>query len=77
STRQPSAAYAPELLLRLHQVLVVLGDIGAARDCIEQAQAWIRRAAEHMPEAWRESFVGRNRVNAAVAAAWRAMNTAA
>lgn len=66
--RQSSATYRPELLLALHDGLQAAGDPAAAQACLDEARAWVLRAAEGLPGAWRESFLARNRVNAVLMA---------
>ncbi len=62
----PLAAYGPEVLLSLHAALPRGSAI--ARDTWAAAQRWVQQVAqEQVPEAFREGFLQRNRVNLVLA----------
>ncbi len=63
--RQPDSFYLPELWLVAGQVHAALGQPVRAAQCWRDGAAWVQRVAvEHVPQAFRESFLHRNATNA-------------
>lgn len=61
--------YRGTLWLNCGQALQAIGDAGPARAVLREGADWVRRtAANDMPEAFRDSFLHRNPVNAALLA---------
>ncbi len=68
--RQPDSFYLPELWLVAGRVEAALGHAAAARHLWQQGVAWVRRVADsQVPGGFRESFLHRNEINAALLAA--------
>lgn len=67
---QPTDAWWPEVLHVLQQALRGAGDVAAADALVDRAVAWLHAARATLPAPFHASFVGRNRVNAALLQAW-------
>ena len=66
---EPDSFYLPELWLVAGRVLVAIDDLEAARTALAEGQAWLTRVhLEHVPAAFRNSFLHRNPVNRALLA---------
>jgi DNA-binding SARP family transcriptional activator len=73
ATAMPNTLYAPEALWTVHRALLATGQAQAARQALADAWAWVQRVhATQVPEAFKDSFLHRNRVNLAIQRAWRA-----
>ena len=67
--RQPDSFYLPELWLVAAQVYQALGQTGAAQQQLQTGVRWVTETAQaQVPEAFRDSFLQRNAVNAALLA---------
>jgi len=67
--RQPDSFYLPELWLVAAQVHLALGQTEAATGQLRTGMAWLRQTTtQQVPEAFQQSFLQRNPVNAALLA---------
>jgi DNA-binding SARP family transcriptional activator len=68
--RHAAGLYHAEVFLQCGRALQAAGDMPLARDLLRQGKEWVQHAAQHhVPDAFRDDFLQRNRINAALLAA--------
>jgi tetratricopeptide (TPR) repeat protein len=69
--RTPNTCYWPEAMWEVHLSLKTAGQAAPAQQALAEAWSWVERAlAQQVPEPFKESFLRRNRINAAIHRAW-------